>query len=170
MDNILIIWDGEIELSQFRIDCIKRIKEIYPDVKLLCITKDDKLLPDVIDEYISWDLMEEKLWNKWFVKSHEAKVLSDYFRYLWLSENPYTLYLDTDIYIHEKFEESDYISKWENDYSALWNGNQCKFFEYIIGLRGANGSLTRLLKCYPKDCGDLGKYMSHKTKEGHNDS
>lgn len=163
--RVLIIWDGGRQLDAFRLECIRRVKEVYPDVKLSCITKDADLLPEIIDEHVMWDFAEKKLWEKWFVKSKEAKTLSDYFRYLWLSENPHTLYIDTDIYLHEKIEETGYMAKWRDDYSAIWNGECCNFFNELVKRRTSNGNLAHLLSFYPHDCGDLGRFMTHQTKE-----
>lgn len=162
--NVLIIWDGQRELDSFRLECIKQIKKIYPDTKLTCISKNEKILPDYIDSVIKWEDAEEELWNTWFVKSQESKVLSDYFRYLYLAREPYTLYIDTDIYIHTQIEETEYIAKWGGDYCAIWNGNCCDFFKSIVGMRKSNGNLSSISKFYPHDCGDLSKYMSHKNK------
>lgn len=165
MDNILIIWDGERKLDPFRLECIARAKEIYPNVKMSCITKDIDLLPKTIDKYLAWDEMLAKIWEKWCVRTKDITAMSDFFRYYYLSEHPHTLYIDTDVYIHKKIEEGNNIAKWGPDYSAIWNGNQCKFFEYVVGLRKSNDTLMSLLKLYPYDCGDLSKHMSHRTKD-----
>jgi len=165
MNNICIIWDDkEQKLSEFRLACIKRIKEVYPKVNLSCITKNKNLLTSIIDTHVDWGEIENEVWKKWYVKSIHPDLLSDYFRYLYLSKNPYTLYIDTDIYIHEPIQENDYLAKWKGDYCALWNGNETRFFEYIVNLRNGNGGLSNIAKHYPFDCGDLSRWMSHKTK------
>lgn len=160
MLSIITIWDGHRELGELRTKCIKRVKKVYPSIEFGCISK-TKNLPSEIDTIISWEGVEEELWNKWFVKSNEPKVLSDYFRYLYLSKNPYTLYIDTDIYVNEPIEESEYMAKYGGDYCAVWNGNQCSFFEYIVNMRKDNGNLSSISELYPHDCGNLSKYLSH---------
>jgi len=165
--QILIVCDGiGDKLNEFKISCLKQMRAVYPETKIVCITKSTTAFPkNIINEFIPWDEIEKTLWDDFYVYNNDPHILSGYIRFHYLSKNPYTLYLDTDIYLHEPIKETDGLGKFKGDYSALWNGTENDFFEYILHRRRGNGPLSQIMQFFPHNCMDLSKFMTHKTGE-----
>lgn len=83
--SILFIW-VQNEIGQFNLFCMARARKVYPDADFKIIT--DQKVPFNWMDKISPENLDFK----------SPKLFSDYARILYLSENPFTLYIDCDVY------------------------------------------------------------------------
>ena len=167
MDSIFFTWHNKDPLTGFRAECVKKAREIYPDVKLVCISNlQDPLPGGTFDLVLPWDYYIEKIWKTYFIKNSSVMLQSDFIRYHYLSVNPHTLYLDTDIYLQKPISEVTYIGIFKRDISAIWNGQYTGFFDNLLrNARGGGISSGYLKGFFPYDCTDLSAFMTHKTDE-----
>ncbi len=116
MFNILFIWVG-CEIGAFNLGCISRAREVYPDAHFKIIT--DQIMPFEWLEIIEAGKNEFK----------SPQLYSDYRRIYYLSENPYTLYLDTDVYCLKPIELNclGNAGIW-----AIYNHNNLKLMKGIL--------------------------------------
>jgi len=164
MEKILFIWISEKTLDGFRLDCLKRAKKIYENVQLILITNLKKGCPEEVDTILPIDYYLGLLWKEYGIKTPDIITQTNFTRYYYLSKNPNTLYLDTDIYLQRKIEVNDYIGRYGKDISAVFNGNELSFFDNLIRLRNSNNSTENLKSFFPQDAIDLSRWMTHKTK------
>ena len=157
--NILFIWDGT-ELSDYRRECVLRAKKIYPDVHFVCILKGD--WPFNGFECIEWDGIKKEIIKRYGIGVDETRPFSEYARFMYLSENPFTLYLDTDIYCIKKMIEVHKTGYWKTDICALWNGNNTAIFHEVVKNRKTNNILAHCAAMLPGDSIDLKPYCIHK--------
>lgn len=151
--TILLIWIGDNEpLNEFRNKCITQIMAMYPGAQFKVITKHKKFFgmdlihPDNFDIGIDYE---------------DYLSYSDYARLKWLSENPNTLYIDTDTWPIKPYLFGDKIGS--AGFEAIWSGNQGHLIEKIY-----NEAEGRLLSNHGAKLDALGEslhqYFEHKPR------
>lgn len=157
--EIVFIWFGLYEpLSDYRIACIKRAKEVYPDAKFKCITNFTKFYDmEVVD---ATALAKEMTKLGYYGNTDKEKYmyLSDEMRFWWLTHYPNTLYLDTDTWCEKPMPITPRAGKVRIE--ALWSGEQCERFMDILVQREKG----KLFIGYHRkvDAEDLSEYFTHK--------
>lgn len=175
--NILLIWDGiswdhqPKPLTDLAKQYYKRIREVYPDATITWITKDPRSVVQG-DEYENYYEYTTKAWDKYkyecsqdglnpMYSKEQPEWDTDFFRYMYLSEHPYTLYLDTDMYLLERIPETDRMMRWAGDVCAFWNGNETDVFQWLLDNRSFT-PVHDMHKNFPRLSKFLNEYMVHK--------
>jgi len=160
---ILFIWDGlRTRISDYRLKCISRAKEVYPNAEFKCITKTTEWCPYEFD-FITWSEMEKKIKDKWNVTIESPIAFSDYARFAYLSENKNTLFLDTDVYCKERMPEMNGIGIYQGNICVIYNGVHLNFFYQLVKKRRKDCILVGLNKQIKGR--DLRPYFIHKSTE-----
>lgn len=159
--NVLFIWDGS-ELSDYRRECVLQAQRIYPEAHFVCILKGD--WPFDGFERIEWDGIKSKISDRYGVGIHATIPFSDYARFIYLSENKYTLYIDTDIYCIKRMEATPKTGYWKTDICALWSGGNSAVFHRAVKNRKSNNVLAHCAVMLPENSIDLKPYCIHKHK------
>lgn len=157
--NVLFVWDGS-ELSDYRRECVLRAQRIYPEAHFVCILKGDWPFDEF--ERIEWDGIKNKIRKRYGIGVDGTRPFSEYARFTYLSDNTYTLYLDTDIYCIKKMETTSKTGYWKSDICALWNGANPGTFHYAVQNRKSNNVLAHCAAMLPEDSIDLKPYCIHK--------
>lgn len=120
--NILFIWSyGPLDV--WRDKCVKRAMKIYPKANFICITADSEFYGMATVPFEHWI-------EKYNIPMSDMMGLSDYIRFDYLSENPDTLYLDTDTYCTKKMPFLEGIGY--KSIEAIWNGKDLEGIKEIF--------------------------------------
>ena len=103
---------GVIEpLYDWRVMCIRRAKEIYPDAEFTVISQMKNFYGMKIIKPENYDVG---------VSPDRPIEYSDHARLKWLSENENTLYLDSDTWCKEPYKFGDNMGS--AYFEAIWSG------------------------------------------------
>jgi hypothetical protein len=155
--NILFIWTGVTRpLYEWRIKCIRRALEVYPDANFKVIT--------TLNEFFGMEVIDareilDKL-NEYDVDIQDPIFFSDYARYYWLARNPRTLYIDTDALCTTPIPEANDIG--HDDYWAIWNGDDLNGIQEVLNQHGGQRHLLHTPQLLAKVGRNLSQYFIHK--------
>lgn len=158
--TILFIWDGVTKpLYEWRIKCIRRTMQIYPEAKFQVIT--------TLKEFFGMEIINaneilDKLNDEFCLNLSLSNPIgfSDYARYYWLAKNSRTLYLDTDTFCLSPIPETSDIG--HDDYWAIWNGDDLNGISGILALHGNAWYLLHTPELLSKVGRNLSQHFIHK--------
>lgn len=156
--NILFIWLGlRGPLYEWRIRCIRRAIEVYPLAHFQVITTLPEFFGfEIIDAGIY--LQTLKVYGIYDLSDHLQ--YSDYARLRWLSDNPNTLYMDTDTWAIKHIPITDKMgfAKFE----AIWNGGDLEEILRVLAMAQGERLLYHLANKF--DGHNLKEYCEHRPR------
>ena len=153
--NILYCYLGLKEpLYEWRIMCIRRTFELYPDATYHCITNFRQFFGM---RRVNPERIAQETGYKHGMQKHAS--FSDYARLWYLSKHPNTLYLDIDTWCEKPMPITD---KMGNVYfEAIWNGTECDKIKEVYDMNNGEIYLHPLGHQLSKRGGDLSEYFTH---------
>jgi hypothetical protein len=145
------------KLSDFK-EYIERVYETYPEAEKIFIS----------DVEIPYDctIIDPEIYMNKIKKITKIPMIpvrfKEYCRWMYLSENPYTLAIDLDIYAENKFPEMDDVGVYKWDECALYSGSSPEVFKDAFENRRTDLMLNNCVTFLPKNSIDLKKYLKHK--------
>ncbi len=160
--KILYTWNKTPLNDEFK-PYLDRMYEVYPDAEKVCIT-DQRL--DYEATVIDRATFIQKISDKTKIPYDYVNVMRDvrfkeFCHWVYLSENPYTLCMDIDIYMKTHIPESDEIGVWHWDECSMWSGAHPEHFKKAFEKRKNDIMLVRCVSKLPETW-DLSEYMEHK--------
>jgi hypothetical protein len=111
------------------------MKEVYPDANYFIFT-------DVIRQFPGWVCLDVERYREKLIKNFGVcpEILQNYFglsdalRFVFLSENPHTLYMDTDIYCQKVLPEipSGRVGILPHNICMMYNNDNTKYFTNLF--------------------------------------
>jgi hypothetical protein len=155
--DILFIWTGsKIPLYEWRTRCIRRAVEIYPEANFKVIT--------TLKGFFNMEIIDAVELNKemaeYKLDVHSGVMFSDYARYYWLSKNPNTLYIDTDVWCVKPMPEIE--GSGNCNYWMIWNGNNTEIMKELLDTHDYRGSLVHTVVPLSQAGVQMGEYFEHK--------
>ena len=155
--DILFIWvTVGSPLYEWRLKCIRRAVEVYPDANFKVITNLKEFFGfKIIDAY---EILENlKVFN---VDFNDPIWFSDYARYYWLCRYPNTLYLDTDTFCLSPIPELKGIG--HADYWAIYNGDDLAGISEVLNNHNNKRALLHTPALLAERGTNLSQYFDHK--------
>ena len=161
INTILFIWvNAGYELCNYRKKCMVHARALHPEAKVKCISNLN-FNEQLIEKIDLNDYMKSKNFD--FPRYYQAKT--DHLKFMYLCDNPNTLYLDTDIYLSSRIPDDkpgNYLL------GSIYNKNKCNLIKEIYSkpVNGVNGVLWELRHHFkPSQFNQLEKYVSHQSIE-----
>lgn len=168
VDKMIMSWikcPWDIDFSAENLICVEQAHRIYPDAEFHFVM-DVKRLP------FDWMIHED--WHQWKIRISEEHpevqrhlfcpvVFTDWFRFGYLSENPYTLWLDCDAYLLTQLDGIPSGKIGSRNIHIIYS-NDCPGAIKAVFLKKREGIVTlgELEVEFDKIHVDLGKFVIHK--------
>lgn len=155
--DILFVWNATISpLYEWRIKCIRRAMEVYPDASFKVITQ--------LKEFFGMEIISLvevlRFLREYKIDLDNPLMFADYARYYWLSIYPNTLYIDTDAFCISPIPTLKGIG--HDDYWAIWNGNDLEGVKEILERHEDKQVLLHTPKLLASRGTNLSCYFDHK--------
>ncbi len=139
---------------------LNKMYKVYPDIEKICITDQDPFYDATI--LSKKEIIKKLIKVTGGCKNNSHVRFKEFCAWIYLSKNPYTLFMDIDIYWNKPFEFTDKIGIYGNDECCMWNGAHPEYFKKAFDNRRNDFMLNGCTEYLPNDRIDLSKYCTHK--------